>query len=399
MLRVIRTVPTYFPYVTGPANQVRAVARGLRGHGFSSQIITTMAHAAGAPAHETIDGSAVERLPVLGGPLQYTLVRGAWRAIGRQEADLVHVHSYRNYLADVAAMVAARRRLPLVLHLHGSLASYKTIVPPGRRWLYRAYDLVTRPLPTLRAHAIVVSTRAEAAEAIACGLDPGRVHIIPMGIEQADYELPGVERNPRRIVMVGRLCRDRNVELLLLALAQLRDRPWSCAIVGGEERRSYTEGAGYLASLRRLAGELRIAGRVAFIGPLTGQALREAYAGAGIFVYTSRWENFGQTLLEAAAAGCALVSTEVGVAPELIEDGMTGFSLGLPSPGALAESLRVLLDCPSLGHAMGERVKLVVRQRFAWPAIFGRYAELYEGLLATRRAAAPLAAHPRRRAQ
>lgn len=385
MYRILRTVPTYFPYITGPANQVRAAARALQPLGYASHIVTTTAHAPGAPPCELFDGSSVVRLPVQGGFLQYQVALGAWGAIGGYPADLIHVHSYRNFLADVAAVAAARRRLPLVLHLHGSLASYRTIVPAGRQWLYRAYDLLTRPLPTLRAPAIVVSTGAEAREAVAYGLDAARVHVIPMGIDQAAYRLAGVRRDPQHILMVGRLCQDRNVELLLRGLALLRERPWSCAIVGGEERRSYTEAPGYLDRLRRLAGELGIAERVRFTGPLAGDALRAAYAGAGVFAYTSRWENFGQTILEAAAAGCALVSTPVGVAPDLIEEGRSGLGLDSPEPAALAARLAALLDNPGLQAAMGERAAATVRGQYAWGAIAQRYVELYEGLIASPR--------------
>lgn len=381
MRRILRTVPTYFPYVSGPANQVRAVSSGLRPLGFETRIITTTAHAPGAPVEELIDGSPVLRLPVQAGVLQYQIARGAWQAIHSYPADLIHVHSYRNFLADVAAISAARRNIPLVMHLHGSLASYKTIVPAGRRWLYSAFDLVTSPLPTLRAQAFVVSTRAEADEAAAYGLDPARLHVIPMGIDHAAYQLRDTPRDPRQILMVGRLCQDRNVELLLVALAQLRELPWRCTIVGGEERRSYTERPGYLERLRRLAGELDLADRVVFAGPLGGRALREAYAQAGVFVYTSLWENFGQALLEAAAAGCALVSTRVGVAPDLIEDGASGFCLDAPAPTALAARLRELLANPQLPRRMGERARTVAREGYDWQAILQRYSELYTTLL------------------
>lgn len=374
---VLRTVPSYFPYVTGPANQVRAISKGLFDQGFHSSVVTTNLGAASSPAQEIIDGVEVARLPIQMGLMQYHVVAGAWKECSQRPADIMHVHSYRNYLADVAALTARRRAIPLIVQLHGSLSGYRSIVERKGHWLYAAYDTLTRPLPTLRAARFIVSTCVEAHEAERFGLDSSRICIIPMGIDPDHYVFPGIARDPHQITFVGRLAEDRHVEGLLRSLALMRDLTWSCAVVGGEERRSYLSARGYVNRLKLLARDVGVAERIDFTGPLYGDELRQTYARSGIFVYPSRYENFGQTILEAAAAGCALVTTPVGVANDLIDDGASGFLIEQDKPELLTQRLRWLLEHPAEQAALGARARALVRQNFAWQPILRRYADLY----------------------
>lgn len=385
MPRILRTIPSYFPLVSGPANQARAISQGLAPLGYHSTVVTTTLGAAHAPRHEQRDGIAIQRLATQGGVMQYQLALGASSAFGRIPADLVHAHSYRNFLADAAALHARWRNIPFILHLHGTLAGYRQIAPRERWWLYRAYDYADRVFPTLHADRFIVSTEEEARETEAYGIDRRLIRVIPMGITPSDYAFADVQRDAVSIVFVGRLTEDRNPALLLQALGQLSELPWNCTLVGDETRRSFATEYGYVDKLKRMAQNLGIAGRIHFAGQLHGEQLRQAYARAGIFVYPSRYENFGQTILEAAAAGCALVTTPVGVAHELVRDGATGFLINSDDPAALAQQLRWLLDRPAQQRAMGERAGELVRAEFAWEPIMQRYVELYSEVLDARR--------------
>lgn len=380
--RILRAIPSYFPYVTGPANQARAISRGLAPLGYESLVVTTDLGARDAPRRQRLDDVEVLRLPIRAGFMQYHVVPGAWNAFLHRPADLIHVHSYRNYLADVAASAAHRRGLPLILQLHGSLVGYQHIVQGWRQMFYRAFDLLTRPLPTLRAARVIVSTSVERDEVTRYGIPRERVCVIPMGVTPEEYFFPDVQRDPRRITFVGRLAADRNVEQLLRALALIADLGWSCTIAGGEERRSYAHATGYVAVLKDLAAQLGIAGQVTFTGPLYGEVLRRAYAASGIFVYPSRYENFGQTILEAAAAGCVLVTTRVGVANDLVRTGESGFLVDQDDHQETAARLRWLLTHPDEEACMGVVASAMVRQHYAWGPILRCYTTLYDDVVA-----------------
>lgn len=379
--RILRTIPSYFPYVTGPANQARESAVRLGRHGYCSTLVTSNSNAAAAPARETVAEGEIVRLPVRAGFMQYQITAGAWPALSSAPADVIHAHCYRNYLADAAAIVARRRRIPFVLQLHGTLSGFRKIVSPDRHWLYQAYDQLFGLLPTLGADRIIVSTNEEAHEAAQHGIDPTRIRVIPMGVTPEAYSFSALPRDYSQLLFVGRISEDRNVDLLIQALGRLTDLSWTCRIVGGEERRSYANREGYVDRLRKIAMDLSIMGRVQFTGPLYGAALRRAYAEAGVFVYPSRYENFGQTILEAAAAGCALVTTRVGVANDLITEDVSGVFIEEREVERLAANLRALLQHPEQQREYGAAVLAQVRRLYSWEPIVRAYERLYDEII------------------
>ncbi|MFB6183274.1 MAG: glycosyltransferase family 4 protein [Haloarculaceae archaeon] len=123
---------------------------------------------------------------------------------------------------------------------------------------------------------------------------------------------------------------DANVESLLLALAELRDRDWSAAIVGdGPKRRDY----------QRQATDLRIDDRVSFPGEQSADERLALYRGAHVFVQTARRAYFATDLLEALAAGCVgIVEYQAeSSAHELIENYERSFRV--TSPEELADAI------------------------------------------------------------
>jgi glycosyltransferase involved in cell wall biosynthesis len=202
-----------------------------------------------------------------------------------------------------------------------------------------------------------------------------------MGIDLQPYLETDTSRDFSSVTVIGRLSPDRNVELVLKALASIPDLPWSCTIVGSEERRSYSSKSGYVEHLKAIATSTGIANRVVFTGPLYEQDLRRAYTRTGIFVSSSRYENFGQAILEAAASGCALVTTPTGVALDLVQEGVTGFLFEPDAPESLARHLRWLLEHPVEQATMGLNARALAGREYGWDLIVKRYTDLYEDVI------------------
>ena len=113
--------------------------------------------------------------------------------------------------------------------------------------------------------------------------------------------------------------------------------------MGGEEKTSSLSRLGYLDELKKLCKNLNINDRVTFIGPVAQDELFNWYSKGDIFVYPSLYENFGQPILEAAAAGLPIISTPVGVAQEIITENETGFLFNGKSQD-LADRITQLAD-------------------------------------------------------
>ncbi|MDE1045692.1 MAG: glycosyltransferase, partial [Nitrospinaceae bacterium] len=115
-----------------------------------------------------------------------------------------------------------------------------------------------------------------------------------------------------QLLFVGRIARVRRIELLIQAAEKLTF-PFHLTIAGGEEKTSSVTRSGYMKELKDLAQKLNLNNKISFAGRKTQEELKEYYRMADIFVYPSKYENFGQPLLEAGAHGLPIVATPVGV--------------------------------------------------------------------------------------
>jgi glycosyltransferase involved in cell wall biosynthesis len=180
-----------------------------------------------------------------------------------------------------------------------------------------------------------------------------------------------------QLLFVGRIARVRRIELLIQAAEKLTF-PFHLTIAGGEEKTSSVTRSGYMKELKDLAQKLNLNNKISFVGRKTQEELKEYYRMADIFVYPSKYENFGQPLLEAGAHGLPIVATPVGVARDIIIDGETGY-LTSNDPKAISDHIHLLQD-NKLRQQMGTQVKKLIRKNFDWRNIMNQYLGLYNSL-------------------
>jgi len=266
-----------------------------------------------------------------------------------------------------------------VLNTHGSLLGYKKYLSsPLQRLPYRIYDFATLKSSALRAQAVVVSSKLEYSDAIEFGIDRNKIHIIPMGIDGIEKidEAGKADSGELQLLFVGRIARVRRVELILRAVKKL-SIPWKLTVVGGEAETASVARSGYLDELKELCRTLNITDKVCFIGFKTPGELKDFYNAADVFVYSSKYENFSQPLLEAGAAGLPIVSTNVGIASEIAEDGGAVLSKG--DAEEIADCIKSLQD-PELRLKMGIAAQKSIQKRFDWKVIMQNYLDLYRSL-------------------
>src|SRR6185436_14152308 len=123
-----------------------------------------------------------------------------------------------------------------------------------------------------------------------------------------------VSDDRRLVLFLSRLHPKKGVPLLLEAFAGLPSyrRSWTLVVAGGDER-------GHLTELRALASRLGVDNDVIWTGPLAGEAKRDAYAAAELFVLPSLDDNFGIVVAEALGAGVPVITTHATPWAELIE--------------------------------------------------------------------------------
>ena len=184
-------------------------------------------------------------------------------------------------------------------------------------------------------------------------------------------QTPGVfPRGALVIFSASRLVYKNGIDILLEAAAKLKEEyNFKVILAGDGPERKYLE-------LQTINYKLQT--RVTFLGYVPYERLTELYQQSDIFVRPSRSEGLGSAFLEAMAAGCITIGTPVGGIPDFLIDGSTGF---LSKPEDSDDLVRVLRKALVMNdderHAMIQRVRAVVRERYLWDAVAQQMKEIF----------------------
>jgi glycosyltransferase involved in cell wall biosynthesis len=159
------------------------------------------------------------------------------------------------------------------------------------------------------------------------------------------------------IISVGRLSAEKGQAGLLQAFGNLAgDYPDAALVIVGDG----PEGAALQAATRRLG----IADRVTFTGRLSESDTLERIAAADILVLPSFMEGLPIVLMEAMAAGTAVVASRVAGIPELVKEGESGLLFTPSNWGELTGCMRRLIDDEALRQRLARRARKTVEEQF-----------------------------------
>jgi glycosyltransferase involved in cell wall biosynthesis len=262
--------------------------------------------------------------------------------------------------------------VPLVFTYHTQLEAYAHYVPFEGNVTRGAATHLTRSYAN-SADAVIVPTATMERRLRAFGVH-ARIEVLPTGIDVAAFasgvrsELVrsrlGANRGDLLVLSVGRLGREKNVELAIDAFARLGDERARLAIVGDGVHR---------ASLERYAARAGVASRTVFARELVREALPDVYASADAFIFTSASETQGLVLVEALAAGVPVVAVDTPQTREVLDGAGV---LAAPSPEAVAAGLARALA----GDARDMPARARAARRFDAGLLGNRVIELYEEL-------------------
>ena len=215
----------------------------------------------------------------------------------------------------------------------------------------------------------------------ACGLVPDiapRSSVIHNGIETPSF-IPGpLPVNPARIVYLGRLSKEKGVDLALTAFSLLADLfPSATLIIAGQGDQQ--------GSLQEQARSLGLVHRVKFRGLVIPEEVPALLNSATAVVMPSRQEGFGLVALEAAMMGRPVIAARVGGLPEVVLDGVTGILVEKENSRATADAIVDLLRHPETMRRMGREARIRARQIFGWDRFVNAYDKLYQSLTAPRK--------------
>lgn len=214
----------------------------------------------------------------------------------------------------------------------------------------------------------VIADSDHTAEALRALNPKGTIHVVPSGVDLEETDAISWPNKKTDFIFVGRFIKEKNVDLLVRAIAVLRHRGQkvsACLVGDGPER----------ANIWTLIADLGLAEDIHMMGSLSDEDLRECRKTSHVAVLPSRREGFGIVVLEAFAAGLPVVTIDhpQNAATQLVEHGRTGF-IADPTPESLAAALlEARNNAASLREACLQEAK-----RYSWESMADRLLNVYE---------------------
>jgi glycosyltransferase involved in cell wall biosynthesis len=228
--------------------------------------------------------------------------------------------------------------------------------PSFRLLLYRRADVLT-------------ANSAGVMESLIPLFQARQLALLPNPLPMPDVAIaPSQENDLTGFVTVARLVPQKGIDVLISALEQMSDdvKDWTLSLVGDGPERQQLEEQTVQAGLEK---------RVTFFGHRPDP--QTFLFKAGVFVLPSRFEGMPNALLEAMAAGLAVVVTDASPGPlEVVKDGVTGLVVPSEDPKALAKAMERLATDPILRAQLGSNAREVLLQ-MDWPVV----GPIWEALL------------------
>jgi glycosyltransferase involved in cell wall biosynthesis len=288
-----------------------------------------------------------------------------------QHPAVVHVHaaSRASFVRKSLVLLIARMAgCKTIFHLHGGGFRQFATVEAGslmRRWIRH----------TLEASSVVITLSNGWAGFVRAFAPKAKVAVVPNSVPLPPAAQAAAAPEPGRILFLGRLEEGKGVFELLGAGARLAPKYPALRLVFG--------GEGDAEALRRKAAELGIEDRIELLG-WVGPLERDAQlARAAVFCLPSHAEGLPMSMLEAMAAGRAVVASSVGGIPETIADGENGLLAPPRDAAALADRLDRVLGDETLRAQLARNARVTIEQHYSTEVVCGQLSALYRELAGT----------------
>jgi len=364
-MRILSLIYEYPPLGGGGGVVAAALNEALIVAGDEVTVITSAMP--DLPASEVVRNVRISRTVCRRRHRHYTttleLLSGLWPAY-RQAARLVEswnpsvIHTHFIVPSGIVAWaLSIRYGIPYVLTAHGSDvphynpdrfgAPHWLMGPLWRAIVQRAASLTTAS----RSLATLIRQRTDAP-----------LRIIPNGLSADRSAHPGAKR--QLVLVVARLFPRKGVQYFVDAVGELpAATQWEFVVAGDGP---------YLAALQQRAHAS--GARISFVGFKDRMEIDALYDAAAIFVFPSIQENFPMVLLEAMAAGCAIITTDADGCADVIGD--AGVIVRKADASGLRDALVALLPDSARREELGSRAQVRVEQ-YRWPAIAAQYRAVF----------------------
>jgi glycosyltransferase involved in cell wall biosynthesis len=382
-MKILMLSHGYPPVISGVTLVVQKVARAMvrRGH----QVTVVTASDRGPEYQDHDEGVQLIRVRSVPNPfwsegrLPFLSYDGLQAIVAEVRPDVINTHDSGLLGAQLYRLDHEKGQVPELLTCHylpRYVTHYTSIGDPVEdvvediAWeisirMLNGFDHVVFPTQT-QEQAFIEEGLEVPSTVISNGLDTDRYS--PNGAGDGDieerYDLPP---GPR-ILAVGRLAKDKKLDILVRAMGQIRSGHQAhLLLVGrGDDRER----------LQDLVDQLELQERVHLLGFVPEADLPALYRQVDIFAIASDVEVQSIPTLQAAATGLPIVAAKAAALPELVKTGTNGYLVPPDDPAAVARAFGEILDDRELAESLG-RASLELGRQHAEKKTFDAYEELY----------------------
>jgi len=294
------------------------------------------------------------------------------RTIGNTRQSRLNVANAAYFLRQWAQWTGClARRRPSIAH-SGSFLTFWNSLPAWRSRRAR------RELHKLDA-LILLSDAWREKIAAATGLPMEKLFVVNNPID-ADFENEALamplERSGNIVFSLGAMGRPKGVMDILEAMTMMPRDPRYKIMLAGPEREP-----GILRDVRQFVAARSLSGFIELKSGVWGEEKARLYREASVFLLPSYYENFPLVVLEAAAAGLAIVTTPVGAIPEFFQDGVSALFVQPGNPAGIAGALQRLFEQPKDRFRLGAAARQVFCARLARSKIMDSLDSVYRQIL------------------
>jgi len=377
-VRVCFIINSYPPRIGGAERLVENLTSKLSTRGHSSIVITRKEKGTGIV--EKMDNTTIIRVPVIGNrTLKALIFRVATSIILftlRKKYDVIHAHSLDSP-AVIASIVAPilRKSYFITVHNTGKVKAF----------LNRKEATIVSERINKTCSGIISINNEITDELLSSGMCKDKIIFIPNGVDIERFSPPSREEKQRimqrlslfdRLIFlfVGNFHSQKGIDTLLLAWEKFQ------RMVKEKSTVLLMIGDGNLMGMaRELVNKLNIKDSVYILG----RKLRteKYYKVADCFVQPSRWEGLSIAMLEAMSSACAVITTPVGGAKEIILDGKNGLFAPVDDPEVLAEKMRLVFQDHHLRNRLQKEARKTAIESYSIDRCVERHIEVYSKFL------------------